>query len=199
MHDDIAGRTVADLGCGTGMLTAGALLLGAQHITALDVDPDAIAQAQDNLSSLGAEEGEDVTFQLADLGASDGGPADGPCPVPLVDTVIMNPPFGTRVEGIDVHFLTLAVRRARRAVYSMHKSSTRAHILKVASQLGAPATTLATMRFPIPRMYAHHTQDSVDVEVDLVRLDTSGVDHTGSVSEGVGSATPPTAAAAAAA
>ncbi|CAM9502521.1 unnamed protein product, partial [Choristocarpus tenellus] len=42
-----------------------------------------------------------------------------------VDTVIMNPPFGTRNSGIDMIFLEQALQVASTAVYSMHKSSTR--------------------------------------------------------------------------
>jgi hypothetical protein len=51
------------------------------------------------------------------------------------DTVIMNPPFGTRRKGADVDFLRAATRLVRGgggAVYSLHKSSTRAHLQKVA-------------------------------------------------------------------
>jgi hypothetical protein len=37
------------------------------------------------------------------------------------DTVVMNPPFGTKCKGIDVLFLQRALGMASRAVYSMHK------------------------------------------------------------------------------
>jgi predicted RNA methylase len=48
------------------------------------------------------------------------------------DTVIMNPPFGTKQKGADMEFLRAACSLARTSVYSLHKSSTRAHIQKVA-------------------------------------------------------------------
>jgi predicted RNA methylase len=48
------------------------------------------------------------------------------------DTVIMNPPFGTRRKGADMDFLRAACSIARHSIYSLHKSSTRAHIQKVA-------------------------------------------------------------------
>ena len=35
------GQTVLDLGCGSGILSIGALLLGAKHVTACDIDPKA--------------------------------------------------------------------------------------------------------------------------------------------------------------
>lgn len=40
------------------------------------------------------------------------------------DTVIMNPPFGTRNTGIDSQFVSIAMRHAT-TVYSLHKTSTR--------------------------------------------------------------------------
>jgi hypothetical protein len=48
------------------------------------------------------------------------------------DTVIMNPPFGTKRRGADTEFLRAAARIARGAIYSLHKSSTRGHIQGVA-------------------------------------------------------------------
>lgn len=41
------------------------------------------------------------------------------------DTVIMNPPFGTRCKGIDMAFIRTALDLATSAVYSLHKTSTR--------------------------------------------------------------------------
>lgn len=56
----------------------------------------------------------------------------GQCPLRLrADVVIMNPPFGTRRKGADMEFLSAAFRLASESVYSLHKSSTRAHIKRV--------------------------------------------------------------------
>lgn len=42
------------------------------------------------------------------------------------DTVIMNPPFGTKKNaGVDIQFLKTAISLARKVVYSLHKTSTR--------------------------------------------------------------------------
>lgn len=43
----------------------------------------------------------------------------------VVDTVVMNPPFGTRKKGADMEFLSAAMKVASQAVYSLHKTSTR--------------------------------------------------------------------------
>lgn len=48
----------------------------------------------------------------------------------LVDLVVMNPPFGTKEEGIDMKFMEFAMSICSGNIYSMHKSSTRAFIAK---------------------------------------------------------------------
>ena len=50
------------------------------------------------------------------------------------DTVVMNPPFGTKRKGVDMDFLRAAFRISTGTVISLHKSSTRAHIQKVAER-----------------------------------------------------------------
>ncbi|KAL7543862.1 hypothetical protein ACHAXR_013231 [Thalassiosira sp. AJA248-18] len=95
-----------------------------------------------------------------------------PLPSKVVDTVITNPPFGTKQnEGIDVQFLRCAIRLARRAVYSFHKTSTRPFLLKLLREKwGLNAEVVAEMKFDIPNMYKFHKQKCVDVEVDLLRI-----------------------------
>lgn len=52
---DIDGRTVLDLGCGTGMLGVAAGMLGASAVVGLDVDTTALAAAAENASDLDVE------------------------------------------------------------------------------------------------------------------------------------------------
>lgn len=42
------------------------------------------------------------------------------------DTVILNPPFGTKNNaGMDMEFLKAAIKLTNNAIYSLHKTSTR--------------------------------------------------------------------------
>lgn len=52
----------------------------------------------------------------------------------------------------------------------MHKTSTRKHLLKKADEWGVDVTVLAQLRFDIPATYKFHKRNSVDIEVDLIRL-----------------------------
>lgn len=97
----------------------------------------------------------------------DGIPLSSNC----VDTVLTNPPFGTKNNaGVDITFLRAATRLARRAVYSFHKSSTRDFLIKTVQGWGYEVEVVAQMKFDIPKMYKFHKKDNVDVEVDLIRV-----------------------------
>jgi len=95
-----------------------------------------------------------------------------PLPSKIVDTIITNPPFGTKHnEGIDVQFLKTAIRLAKRAVYSFHKSTTRPFLLKLLKEKwNLNAEVVAEMKFDIKNMYKFHKDKSKDVEVDLLRI-----------------------------
>jgi ribosomal protein L11 methyltransferase len=45
---DLAGRTLIDYGCGSGILGVAALKLGASHVVAVDIDPQALIATRDN-------------------------------------------------------------------------------------------------------------------------------------------------------
>ncbi|KAJ8613666.1 hypothetical protein CTAYLR_003156 [Chrysophaeum taylorii] len=155
-REDIEDLEVVDLGCGTGMLAAAALAIGAAHVVGVDVDHEALAIAQRNVAA---------DFVLGDVRSLGFRPKS-------FDACVMNPPFGTRTRGIDVVFLRTAVTLARRAVYSLHKTSTRDYLVGTAARdLGVSVEVIAKIRFDIPRLYKFHTQDSSDVEVDLLRFD----------------------------
>lgn len=169
--DEFEGQTVVDLGCGTAMLSIGAAILGACHVVGVDIDADALENAQANI-----EEFEDpLPIDLVRCSIQQ---LSGQCRL-CSDTVIMNPPFGTRQKGADMDFLRAAFRISRHTVYSLHKSSTRDHIMRVArKELGAvSAEVLAQLRYDLPASYSFHKAKSKDIEVDLWRFEVPDQAH----------------------
>lgn len=173
MFNGFEGKTVVDLGCGTGMLSAGAALLGSPSVLGIDVDEDALEVALENRDQF---EGLPVDFVRADVASiAEGTAGAGPWGRLLCDTVVMNPPFGTRRKGADAEFLRAAaaiVGPSGGDVYSLHKSSTRAHLQKLAlRELGcSSAEVLAELRYDLPATYKFHKHQSRDIEVDLWRF-----------------------------
>ncbi|KJE94916.1 methyltransferase-like protein 5 [Capsaspora owczarzaki ATCC 30864] len=200
MHNsfgDIEGKAVGDLGCGCAVLSIGAALLGSAYNVGFDIDTDALKIAAANAAEfecdidfvhcdvvealgLAANAQPPLHIQMAALSTNDSSSpaASSSNGLPLLvrpkslDTVIMNPPFGTKNNaGIDMTFLHAGVLLARTAVWSLHKTSTRKHIAKKAAEWGTTMEVVAELRFDIPAMYKFHKEKSVDVAVDLIRLD----------------------------
>ncbi|MEO2152452.1 MAG: METTL5 family protein [Thermococcus sp.] len=151
---DIAGKVVADLGTGTGVLAIGAKLLGAEKVYALEVDGKALEVARKNAERAGVE----VEFIQADV--SEFGER--------VDTVVMNPPFGSQRKGADRPFLLKAFEVADR-VYSIHlaKPEVRNFIEKFSAEGGFASIRLTTVPFEIPAQFFFHRKRLERILVDL--------------------------------
>mmetsp|Transcript_42071 Transcript_42071/g.61900 ORF Transcript_42071/g.61900 Transcript_42071/m.61900 type:complete len:236 (-) Transcript_42071:132-839(-) len=160
--EDIVDKHVLDLGTGTAMLGIASVIMGAGHVLGIDVDPGALATAAENLRVVEAEEEMELLHSNVEHISLRPG---------SFDTVVMNPPFGTRTSGADTMFLNKAFEVATHAVYSMHKSSTREFVLAQGASKGFRGEVLAELRFDVPKMYAFHKKKSVDIEVDLVRFE----------------------------
>ena len=143
-YGDIEDKSVCDLGCGPAMLGIASQVMGAASTVGFELDSSAIAVARDNIAEFEVEM-DLVQCDVTHLPMGDCGPQ--------FDTVVMNPPFGTRTFGIDMIFVEKALAISRHAVYSMHKSSTRDHIVKRAEKWGVDVKVLAQMRFEVPAMY----------------------------------------------
>ena len=236
---DVEDSLVADLGCGGCILGIAAALMGAAHVTGVDIDPAALSVAAENVAeaevsvdlvlcdvtqlamrglgecggasshgvgdadsgsggggcgdctALGSggeraaeapaavavvagEDAETETEADADAAKDEGGEALPPIGRGVYDLVLMNPPFGTQKDsgGVDMRFLRagLGLCAAEGAVYSLHKTSTRAYIARRAAAWGVACRVVAELHFEIPKMYKHHKHASLDVAVDFWRF-----------------------------
>ncbi|KAG6599459.1 rRNA N6-adenosine-methyltransferase METTL5, partial [Cucurbita argyrosperma subsp. sororia] len=158
---DVSGKIVADLGCGCGTLGAAAALLGAEHVTGIDIDPESLEIASSNAEYLELEM-DLVQCDVKNLVLRG----------QVFDTIVMNPPFGTRRKGADMEFLSAALKLASKAVYSLHKTSTRDHIKRAAVRdYGAQsAEVVCELRYDVPQLYKFHKRKEVDIAVDLWRF-----------------------------
>ncbi|KAK7790777.1 hypothetical protein R5R35_000420 [Gryllus longicercus] len=160
--DDLEGKFVADLGCGCGVLTIGAALLGAAQCVAFDIDPDALEMFTLNVNEFDICNIDTVLCDVRFIPVSW---------KKTFDTVIMNPPFGTKhQQGIDLQFLHVALNLAGKSVYSLHKTSTRKYVMQKAESWGAKPKVLAELRYDLPATYKFHRKHSVDIDVDLIRF-----------------------------
>jgi len=159
---DIEGKTVFDLGCGSGRLAIGAALLSAKKVVGVDIDKDSIKLAEENAKAAGVE----VEFVLGDIAEF-----SGKC-----DTVVQNPPFGMRGnKNTDRVFLQKALECGKR-VYSLHRGGyegehgnerTREFLTRFAEQNGGRVLAVKEFKFDVPYMFKFHRKPKVSYNVDL--------------------------------
>lgn len=88
-----------------------------------------------------------------------------------VDLVVMNPPFGTKEEGIDMKFLEFAMGICSGSIYSMHKSSTRGFIHKFCEERGYVMEVVMEVDFPLKKRFnKYHKKDVAYTQVDIIKV-----------------------------
>ncbi|KAI5191030.1 rRNA N6-adenosine-methyltransferase METTL5 [Nematocida sp. AWRm77] len=157
-YGDIEGKTVLDLGCGTGMLSAACSLYGPESVIGVDIDFSLEETYAQNMQRMGAD---NWRFICQDVLQSD------LSHIPACDTGVINPPFGTKQnKGIDARFLEVALSMCS-TVYSMHKTSTRAYFQ---NKYKDRCTVVSQMKFALPKSYKFHKKEIMHVDVDLLRV-----------------------------
>jgi len=159
-YDDIVNKTVVDLGCGTGRLALGAVLLGAKETFGIDIDPLAIKVAKDNARKLAVEK--KTNWITADINVLRG----------HFHTVLQNPPFGVQKRSADRAFLEKSLELGFR-IYSLHKSGKRSRefIKRFIEKRGGKVTGIFHMEMTIPKLFEFHTKERRNIEVDLYRIE----------------------------
>ena len=160
VYDDVIGKTVMDLGCGTGRLAIGAALLGAKEVFGVDVDGVAVRVAQKNAEKMGVKE--KTHWIIADIDAVKG----------AFGTVLQNPPFGVQRRRADRRFISKSLELSS-TIYSFHKGgeSNREFIKRFIEGHGGKVTTIFPLKMEIPRMFKFHTKKKRSIQVDLYRIE----------------------------
>ncbi len=163
LRGDIEGRTVLDLGCGTGMLALGAALRGPKRVVGLDIDPAPLSTARENERRVGAMT--DVAWVRGDATAAPFSPT-GPT------TVLMNPPFGAQSgnEGADRGFLETAAEIST-VSYSVHNAGSESFVESFAADHGGAVTDAFAAEFDLPRQFDHHTDESRSIDTEVFRIE----------------------------
>ncbi|HYA70019.1 MAG TPA: methyltransferase [Thermoplasmata archaeon] len=156
--DGLGGRSVVDLGAGTGRLAIGAALLGADPVVGVEVDPGAAESARAAAVTLGVE----VELVVGEVSEFDR----------AADLVMMNPPFGAQRRHADRPFFAAAFRLARRSIYSFALEESRTFIARHAVAHGAHVLETRPVRWELERTFPHHRRDRVGLAVDLWAIST---------------------------
>ena len=156
MKKEIFGKTVADLGCGTGILGIGMLLMGAKKAYFIDKDHEALETCENNLNlmksegfSLGDYE---IVHAIIDTFAK------------KTDMVIQNPPFGTKVRHADKEFLVKAFEISD-LIYSFHKSETSGFVGALCDDYGYKIAEKIEFAMPLKAQFSFHRRKIQRIDV----------------------------------
>ncbi len=152
---DVEGLKVVDLGCGTGMFSIGAWMLGASQTIGFDISESALGVAEENKKGLGAE----VEFRRRDILSVDEG----------ADTIFMNPPFGCQNRNADRPFLDRAMELSE-CVYSIHMANTLEFVKEYCSERGREVAYYKIYKYEIPHTFSFHTKTKKTVDVAVVNI-----------------------------
>ena len=161
LQGDIKNKRILDLGCGTGRLTIGSVLMGAKEAIGIDI-ADVLKTAKENVKI--AEEltnqkiKDRIKFEKKDVSNWKGN----------VDTVIQNPPFGIQTLHADRLFLKKALECGKK-IYSLHRSyeKTRKFLTRFIEQNDGKVEKIIRFKFRIPYMFKFHKKPFVIYDVDL--------------------------------
>jgi putative methylase len=163
LHGDIEGRSVVDLGCGTGILALGAALAGADKVVGLDIDPAALTTAAANEAKI--QPSCPVAWVLGD--------ATRPPLCPPGDvTVLMNPPFGAQTgnEHADRAFLDTAAGIAA-VSYSIHNAGSKSFVESFVADNGGAVTHAFEAAFDLPATFEFHSEATRTIDTELFRVE----------------------------
>jgi len=150
---DIRGKTVADLGCGTGIFAIGAGLLGAKHVIGIDIDPVALEEAAKWARRLNLN----IEFLNSDISSFKR----------KVDTVISNPPFGVHTRHADQRFIYAGILNACK-VYMLHYAPTEEFVRRVIRELGGVILGVKRYKCILHHEYPFHKEEKRYIEMVLI-------------------------------
>ena len=159
---DIDNKVIVDLGCGTGILGIGAMLMGAKHVIFVETDKDALEIAKNNILKVKSET---YTKGTAELICNNIGDV-------LVhgDVVMQNPPFGTKVKHSDLLFLKQAIITAP-ILYSFHKSETTPFLERFSAKHNLKISHNWRFRFPLKASLPFHRRQIHRIDVSCFRFE----------------------------
>ena len=156
----IQNYSIADLGCGTGILGIAAALCGCKNVFLFDIDEEALEIAKNNVESL--ELNDNIQIIQTDVNQLK------LCKKlnKYFDLVITNPPFGIRSEnGADVEFLKTASYLCNNTIFSLHKFSTVNFLKKFYNKNGINDIKSFKIEYNLPKTYKFQKKKERNIDV----------------------------------
>ena len=155
VNGDVCDKTVNDLGCGTGIFSIGAKLLGANVVRGYDISRSALDVARKNIELLNV----DVELMECDVTEVND----------RADTTFMNPPFGCQNRRADRLFLDKAMELSD-SIYSIHMADTLDFLNEYIESKGREIVAYATYKYKSPHTFTFHRKEKKEVDIVVVNV-----------------------------
>ncbi|HTY15209.1 MAG TPA: METTL5 family protein [Methanoregulaceae archaeon] len=162
VNGHITGKKVCDLGCGTGILSVGAALLGAAQVIGIDSDEKALKLARSNARV----QRTDIEFITRTVTSSLVLPEK-------VQTIVMNPPFGARKRHADRAFIDCAIRSGEEIYMIANAGSV--DFIGSYTEGRAVIQEIIEGVLPLRHSYSFHRKDVMDIRVEILHLSVPGL------------------------
>lgn len=153
---DIKDKVVADFCSGTGLFAIAAKILGAKRVYAIEIDPEALKVAKENVENADLE----IDFIEKDVREISMN----------FDTVLMNSPFGVKGTVKDQEFLRVALSVSK-VSYSLHlfQEKNVEFLRKFVLKNNKIIDEMIKAEFEIPKIYRFHKKRYHVIEVAILR------------------------------
>ena len=142
--------------------------MGAKHVTFIEKDTTALNIAEQNWKNLKSEYSLEIpalfkNIDVVDLVNENSEIKEN------VDTIVQNPPFGTKTEHADRTFLTQACKLSQ-VIYTCHKTSTDAFVRAFAKYNNYTITHAWKTQFTLKQTMKFHTKNIQRIDVTWYRM-----------------------------
>lgn len=163
LHGDIEGRTVVDLGAGTGMLGLGAAFRSPARVVGIEIDAGPITIARENERRVGTR---------APIHWIRGDASRIPVRTTEPTTVVMNPPFGAQDGNrhADRGFLRTAAGLAD-VSYSIHNTGSQDFLEAFTADNDGTITHAFQAEFELDKQFDHQSADRTEIDTEVYRID----------------------------
>lgn len=151
MQNWILGKTITDLGAGTGILGLGCLMLGAKKVTFIEIDGQSIDILKKNIEFLKENFEIDAEIEIKKMDIKN----IFSNTLEQNDLVVQNPPFGTQEKNADSLFLEKAFIISDRII-TMHKTTTKEYIKMLAQRNGFHEYRVISFNYPLKMTLPQH-------------------------------------------
>ena len=161
--DNIAQKTVVDIGAGNGILGIGCAIMGAEKTSLIDADDAVVEVARQNIKRISQKYRAKIEAFQCHIGR------DKPPEIDTCDIVVMNPPWGFQTSKADRPLIEYAFTLQPSSAYVLHSAKSN-HLAALGKGFGYDCEVVFESNFRLPPKYSHQSRKMGETAVKCWRF-----------------------------